>query len=804
MTTPSTHTSRVGLYAFVALLGLVLVRAVIAADLFPWWGTDPTISPVANTSLTPAGILLINMLTLAAAGVVLLVVPSRSNPAVSIVQTLCFAAGMVAVGVNGYGLASDRLVDADDLALGSTWGVGLTAAVAVARACAGVVGGARFAVSAFAGGLAMIAVKAIVQLAVEIPQTVAMFKGNKGQFLAAHGWAEGSPMARAFEHRLLTADASGWFGMSNVLATLGVWGVFVGVGMLIAWRTRRATTGPELARDTAPKWLVIGVVLAAAAGAVCLWGGGSKGGYAATLVGFLVVGAAVGGRRVPALRPLLVAAPWLLFAAVVAGVFARGWLGERLGERSLLFRWYYLEACGRIIQDHIERSWLWGTGPGDFRDAYALFKNPLNPEEVSSPHNVLADFAATLGVGGVLWGLLWIMSFRPVGLALAEPPAPEPQEPADTPRPNWAFLRLALFGLVSAVAIWMDRPAGGPESALTRLIGLGAAMLAAHAAMEFPPSRLWLAAGACAAGMLGLIDLAPVSLGAGPWFFCLPALLAAGTAAAPIPQAALLGRLPALAMFAAIAALAPGFRAIRAWETGLRRSFDVIADLSLVRTTLRQVATGQLSPADPDAAEAMVRARELTRQPSSVPLPEVGRALDAAFMQAVDIAADTLRETASAFPSHWGTREAWSRLRLQQAELFDPKEHSESVALAVEDGLFAARPTPRDPSSAWAWAATARQAAATLGVKNDETSVASITAALHEAKKRDAHNLNLAWRLFELADANHDDLARGIWAAEVVRLSDLAKMDPSGARALVPEQVARAKAAVATPQPRDR
>ena len=62
------------------------------------------------------------------------------------------------------------------------------------------------------------------------------------------------------------------------------------------------------------------------------------------------------------------------------------------GERSLLFRWHYATATGRMVIDHP----VVGTGIGGYRDAYLHYRSPRNPEEVASPHSTALDWTATL------------------------------------------------------------------------------------------------------------------------------------------------------------------------------------------------------------------------------------------------------------------------------------------------------------------------------------------------------------------------------------------------------------------------
>jgi len=780
-------------WALSVLLGLVVLRAVASVDMFPWWATDPTISPVANTSLTPAGVVLVNVMMLVCAGALLMMTPGGSAGA-GLASAALFAGGFVAVVVQGYGLASDRLVDVEDLAYGTSWGAALAAALALSRTSRRVAGASEFAISVLAGGLAMIALKAGVQVWVEIPQTIEMFRLNKGAYLSAHGWSEGSPMARAFEHRLMTADASGWFGMSNVLATLGVWGTMVSIGACAAWRR-----SPEERRSGQT---LFGVSVLGAAGLGCLIGGGSKGGYAALATGLALWGLVSVARKNETVRRGLCWVPLLMLSGVIAAVVLRGQFGERLGERSLLFRWYYLEAAWRIVESHAGAGWIWGTGPGEFRDAYAMFKNPLNPEEVSSPHNVIADFVATLGVGGACWVVLWLWQMGRSGLALGRPVVwdeymmPGGIESDGAGGSSWGLNAFVAVAIPTVGGVWIDLPGGTPESAGTRLGGMVLAMLVAVGVMSLRVSPVGLVMAAASAGMLGLIDLAPVSIGASAWFFCMGALgVRGGDGTERIGGRAsrTASKIAGVVMVLCAAACLPAWTRVRVWERGLRESFELVADTSLARIGLQRIEGGAVVDGSAEAMEARTLAAEVTGNAAKVrePLSVLGPAVDRVMLTRVELAADRLREVSAEMRSHWQTKEALSRLRLAQAELYRPLGLTEGVELAASEAVEAARPGARDPSSAWAWASTVRQAAGVLGVRTAETTEAAVVEALHEAKRRDMFNLNLAWRLFELAEAKGDEVALSVWAGEVVRLNEYMRMDPSGTRALSAEQLTR-------------
>jgi hypothetical protein len=87
----------------------------------------------------------------------------------------------------------------------------------------------------------------------------------------------------------------------------------------------------------------------------------------------------------------------------------RGLIWTDLGERSLLFRAFYAIGSLRIWGEYP----FAGVGPDGFQDAYAAAKIPIATETVQSPHSVIFDWTATLGVFGLAWVGLARLAFHP-------------------------------------------------------------------------------------------------------------------------------------------------------------------------------------------------------------------------------------------------------------------------------------------------------------------------------------------------------------------------------------------------------
>jgi hypothetical protein len=146
-------------------------------------------------------------------------------------------------------------------------------------------------------------------------------------------------------------------------------------------------------------------------------------------------------------------------------------IGERMGQLSLLFRWFYMEAAVRIGVGHLPL----GVGPDGFQQAYMLAKNPLSPEDVTSSHNMLLDWFATLGVFGLAWLVLWVSWMWRAGAVAAIDVvhrAPMMEFIADDHdrHDRWTLGAIGAFAVVAGVRI--DQQVLTPDAAVTRLVGL--------------------------------------------------------------------------------------------------------------------------------------------------------------------------------------------------------------------------------------------------------------------------------------------------------------------------------------------
>ncbi|MAD19606.1 MAG: hypothetical protein CMJ52_05210 [Planctomycetaceae bacterium] len=245
-------------------------------------------------------------------------------------------------------------------------------------------------------------VRGLHQVFVEHPDTVAFFDANRDAILAARGWSADSPAAAIYERRLRQPEATGWIGFSNVLSGLLAAGGVLAIGLLVA--ARRSGSGADRGAG--------GPVMLGLAGTGCLLLVGlnaSKGAIAASAVGVLGLLLLLGPLRERFLRR---SGSWLIAVGVLAfsAIVARGLLPEDFaGDRSLLFRWHYLQGG---IAMFLEHPWA-GVGPDGFQDAYLATRPIRSPESVASAHSVVLDWISGLGLSGFAWlGVAALVVFR--------------------------------------------------------------------------------------------------------------------------------------------------------------------------------------------------------------------------------------------------------------------------------------------------------------------------------------------------------------------------------------------------------
>ena len=455
------------LAALASLRTLVAISPTLWFDVDPGLGADRLSEAMPMAGIGPAGSLTIDLAMMAVSAWLLLAFAGRA-------AMLVAAAALVV-------LPADLLVDASATRLGwrgwdwvAAW-IAAAAAVAVARNPRAE---ARLAWSAMVSVLLGVCgawlTRGAWQWLVEHPDTVAFFRSGQGQaFLADRGWDPDGPQALTYIRRLEQREMIGWFGLANILS-----------GVLAVAAAALVGVPPGQGRRGGSWMLLAG----ACALAVLLNGG--KGAIVAMGLGLIAAALLRVRRHAPTLCAVSAVSVVLLssLAAVVRGLLSGI---SPASERSLLFRWHYLQTAWPAW---LERP-LQGTGTERFQDVSARWRPADAVELVQSAHAAFVDWVCQLGVGGFAWILaaLALLVWSARGAALEPVPLPAPS--ARDGRPQW-IVALACM-LSAAVAIRMEAHTLGSMDVVVRLVGTAA--WAGTAVMLLP--RLW-SARSCGARLL--------------------------------------------------------------------------------------------------------------------------------------------------------------------------------------------------------------------------------------------------------------------------------------------------------------
>ncbi len=499
------------------LAGLLVARTVVAWTPLVHFDLDPSAisreAVVPFAGLGPAGSLALDAMTcLVAAG--LLVVLARSST-VAWQGCLAITAGVMAALDVGLVLRGDF----ENLWRGSAWVSAFVGAGALA-ACAAHPQAARLqriALAVFLSVAALWLARGAWQLVVEHPATVAQYQTSKQEFLAAQGWTAESAQAQTYERRLMQLEATGWFGLSNIMAGLvGAVGVACAV---LAVQARRTLALPSAA--------VLALCAVACAAIVVV--NGSKGALAACALGLMAAWWSQRSSwhaRVAVLAALIIP---------VAAVLARGVLGESLGERSLFFRSQYWVGAWQVMLD----AWPWGCGPDAFQAAYTVHRPALAVEEVTSAHAAPVDWLATMGLAGVLMTAAWVVMLCGCGTDRATDAQHETSPPTATPqhadaREAWmvSLLGLSVVGVIATLA----DPAGRvlPAIGIVLAAVLARAMVGGLASLDARALRMVTTALAVVLAAHAMIEMTLWQPGSASWVLGVIGAVAIGSHVVPI------------------------------------------------------------------------------------------------------------------------------------------------------------------------------------------------------------------------------------------------------------------------------
>jgi tetratricopeptide (TPR) repeat protein len=755
-------------------VGAAMLRAITNFSPLPYWELDPLVFPASLSGLGPGGSLLVDSLIMLGAGLILAgqFAARQSVRLVPSALVLLGAAGVLLHGRTGLGNQWN----------GSSWSAAMLLGLA-----AGELGREerfrRVVVACLAAFVAVLAVKGAQQVFLEHAGTVRQFNENREAFLAAQGWTTDSAMARAYERRLVQNEASGWFGLANVYASFAAAGSVMLAG--ISAGAIRRVLGARERDERVPLGPVIVAAAALALAVAALFMAGARGGFVAAFLGAAAAVALVVAGRQRHGSPSVLGGIISLgaMAATFALVIVRGQFGERLHELSLLFRWHYMQAATRIALGHP----LTGVGPDGFQPAYLLAKNPLNPEEVSSPHNVLLEWWATLGLFGLAWCaalLWWVWS---AGARGAAPHDTDAQRASANESPARAEIRcvIGIGALATLAASWLEQGELTADTALVRLVGLGVWSVVGWGVLTATrrPSalgRLGLAAAAIAIASHALIDVTGTWLGSAAAF-----ALFLGTAAAgdgPGRPARRLHIVPAAAalLLAAWTSLAWSRPALE-WESTLAAAAAPLRPIAEISQVWRAVATDRSLTSQERRAGAERVAAELSKLLSRRVDPtdeSINRALTDAELGATPAAIHLLQHAAAAFPDQWKLDREASRLALRHAAALLSLNERDAAMLDLNLAAVLARPTDpaRAASTAYGWLALVYQTQADLLA--DAGRLSRAAEALEEAARRDPFGIEFPRRLMRVYASMNDPEHARFWAGKALELDKLGRLDP--------------------------
>lgn len=838
MTADHKPTSPLALTAMAIALVPLLIRAAASLTTLPHWETDPLSDFSPSTGLTPALSISLDAVSLLGSALLLMLAQQqRPQPRLAAFALLTWLA--VAATILFHGLWSP-LADLNQLRIGAAWLSALAIGLALWHTAADRTLRAIF-LAAIVGFIMLMVIKGAAQVVYEHAQVVESARKMGDQFIRQQGWEADSSMAKAYFRRLNQNEATAWFGLSNVFSSFSAAGFVLSTAITwSAWRLRREA-------HRVPAWSTPALLAASLSTLLCAAGiimGGGKGGFIAAVAGLGILAVLAfllrRKRRIPRPVHLGVASLTLVFSAI-ALIFTRGVIGERLAELSILFRAFYIQAATRIFTS----SPLHGVGPDGFKDAYILAKNPLSPEEVSSPHSILFDWAACLGLAGLALGLLWLtwLYLAPARLLAdhnAESATTEPSSStasqslatdsdADSDRTRLLIRIVCLTAAATVMGgLYIERPAITLPAAAVYLIGLlawcgiasfttlitlrdgfvkvglvaAALALALHAQIEVTASwvqscgLLMAIIGAAAAGSSSsqtTPSATPSIPSTTSRLISRPqSLLAAAIALVAFPLL-ILGVLPALKLedrlFTAASSLKP-----LAEARGLIQALD--NDPSIPPSAQRQILED-------------IASRLTTLGGSPVP-PERSRLLitaDALEPAAVAAAIDALLQAKADLPARtwdWRLDREIFRLRLLHAHhLLRSREPTAAASLARQTLFDLTAPSaPRGLASKAAWNVSAADAIISLqipGVITPAARLAHLTASITADPANVSIHLKLVRFLRDQPGVTPDQPARLRAAAEAALQADRNMRLDADVRGLSGPQRAEIQALLAKP-----
>jgi O-antigen ligase/tetratricopeptide (TPR) repeat protein len=223
--------------------------------------------------------------------------------------------------------------------------------------------------------------------------TIEQYEQDPQSMLGPLGIEAGSFQQFLFEHRLYSQGIRGFFTTRNSAGSFALMALFAAIALFIdKFKNNRS--------EASGLWYLLGCGLGIAVILCTLGLTRSKG----ALIGLFFAVAAfflllLYGSRLKAHKRAVLAVCLLLIVAGVWAVVSYGLSHGRLpGGSSMLVRWQYWHASGKMYADHP----LTGVGPGNFGDFYTRYKPAAALESVADPHNFPLSILTQYGPLGLL------------------------------------------------------------------------------------------------------------------------------------------------------------------------------------------------------------------------------------------------------------------------------------------------------------------------------------------------------------------------------------------------------------------
>lgn len=818
------------LWGLCIALACIVLRCISTYDPFPYWSGDPFIMPSPVVGLTPAWAMGLDAVTILSCA---LVSWGLSRAASNLQLRLLIENSWVFLFVYpAVSLTAKSFLD--DHVLGLHWVASVFVALAVLMCMkdrALRLPASMLACAALLSIVVMIVPKGLAQVFVEHPQMMRTFRTNQDAFLAAQGWSPDSAMARGYLRRLEQPEASGWFGLANVFATLAAAGFAAFITWLVLELTReRVSLREDRTERTKLLAVTVGGTALCAAG---VWLAGSKGGFAATGLGLALAAAAWWIRR-PGNESKFSekVAGWIgpaLVALTLLAVIIRGLIGERIGELSILFRWFYMQGAAKIFIHN-----PFGVGPAGFKDAYMIHKPALSPEDTAFAHSILIDWIVCAGVIGLVLVGVWVGFLMSASRGLLRPaPSSSPSDagPEESPEERslaGTLLRQArglaclMVILPTGIAAFLEREAATPESGLTRAAGIAFALACIWGIWRVIErgSRTQnyddalgpaMAVGAIVAAVHCQIELTGTTQGSGAWCWlalacgaglCRGAWVSTALPDAPDQNPSPTFKLPRwiVILIAALPILMLGgvVAMTWSWQHKLARAYGPADEVR--EFVQRRSELDQLSGAARDQATLALLSDLSSATGETVTTATLEAALGALQEKGVEGAKEALVLAASDEPWHFGTLRAASRVlmieaqgRIARGEKLKPADLDAAITL-----LDKRREHFGKTASYWSWLGILWEQRATMpfegkGIVSDSLAAQTrATQAYMNAAKFAPFDPLHPVKLSDLYAAMGDtENARG-WAIRALELDKNLRLDPL--RQLTDAERARLKA----------